>query len=112
MFSELRVPIHKSFERILRLGDEDAKPLAAMGLKLMEETGELAECINFELGYLPHKTMKEPLMGEAADVIQNVVAILAKAYPELSHEEILDDLADALEKKTDKWESVMVRQSK
>lgn len=109
MFSEVKRNLQKTCERIINLGRQDAKGMSNMGLKLMEEVGELAECINFQLGYLPHKTMKEPLVGEAADVVQNVLAILAKAYPDLDSDEIVALLFDHLEKKTDKWESVMVK---
>lgn len=100
------------FLRIINLAREDVKGIEPMGLKLMEEVGELAECINFAQGYLPHKQMKEPLIGEAADVIQNVLAILAKAYPDWTQSEIIRGLDNHLQKKTDKWESVMVKKSK
>jgi NTP pyrophosphatase (non-canonical NTP hydrolase) len=95
--------------RIINLAREDAKGVEAMGLKLMEEVGELAEAINFHQGYLPHKTMKEPLIGEAADVIQNVLAILARIYEDKSPDEILGELEEHLQKKTDKWESIMIK---
>lgn len=100
------------FLRIISLAREDVKGIEAMGLKLMEEVGELAECINFAQGYLPHKQMKEPLIGEAADVIQNVLAILAKAYPDWTQSEIIRGLDNHLQKKTDKWESIMVKKPK
>ena len=100
---------NKSFERIVKLSREDVKGPEAMGLKLMEEVGELAECINFQQGYLPHKQMKEPAMGEAADVIQNVLAILAKLYPTHTPDMIVAELEIYLDRKTDKWESIMVK---
>ena len=99
----------KIFKRILNLASQDSKSTEAMGLKLMEEVGEYAETINFAMGYLPHKQMKESPFGEAADVIQNAVAILGKLHPELSHERILEILEDQLILKTDKWESIMVK---
>ena len=95
------------FARIMKLGIEDGKDLGGMGLKLMEEVGEFAECINFQLGNLPHKQMKEPAIGEAADVIQNVLAILAKLYPDMSIDDLIRELSKQLELKTDKWQSVM-----
>lgn len=100
---------YTSAVRIINLAREDAKGVEAMGLKLMEEVGELAEAINFHQGYLPHKTMKEPLIGEAADVIQNVLAILSRVYEDKSPDEILGELEEHLQKKTDKWESIMVK---
>jgi NTP pyrophosphatase (non-canonical NTP hydrolase) len=98
-----------TIRRIVKLSRNDVKGPEAMGLKLMEEVGELAECINFQLGYLPHKQMKEPAMGEAADVIQNVIAIIAKLYPNHSPTEIVNALEYQLNAKTDKWESIMVK---
>lgn len=97
------------FKRILTLAADDVKGPESMGLKLMEEVGEYAETINFALGYLPHKQMKESPFGEAADVIQNVLAILRKLYPELSDDRILEILEEQLILKTDKWQSIMVK---
>lgn len=107
-----QVPSTKNtFERIVKLSRQDVKGPEAMGLKLMEEVGELAECINFELGYLPHKQMKEPAMGEAADVIQNALAILAKMYPDHTPAQIVAALEYQLDHKTNKWESIMVKKT-
>ena len=94
-------------DRIITLGKDDSKPLSVIALKLMEEVGEFAECLNFELGYLQHKVMKEPLIGEAADIIQVVLAILGKHYIEKSSAEIIELLQEHLIKKTDKWESIV-----
>ncbi len=109
MFSELQKPFQQTFERILELGYEDGKDLGSMGLKLFEECGEFAETINFHLGNLPHKVLKERPIDEAADVIQNVIAILSKVYADQNQQWIYDELMQALERKTDKWESVMFR---
>jgi NTP pyrophosphatase (non-canonical NTP hydrolase) len=98
----------EQFARIVRLGREDSKSPEAMGLKLGEEFGEFAETILFQCGHLPHKTLKEPPIGEAADVVQNVICILGVLYPGKSAHEIFVDLVHYLAKKTDKWESVMV----
>jgi hypothetical protein len=100
-----------SFARIVGLGRDDVKGPEAMGLKLMEEVGEFAEAINHACGYLPHKTMKEPAMAEAADVIQNVICILGRIYPDIPADQLLAGLAHYLETKTDKWENVLVRKS-
>jgi NTP pyrophosphatase (non-canonical NTP hydrolase) len=101
----------QSFARIVALGREDVKGPEAMGLKLMEEVGEFAEAINHACGYLPHKNMKEPALAEAADVVQNVICILGRLYPESSADELLATLTYYLETKTDKWEAVLVRKS-
>lgn len=101
----------QTFSRIVSLGREDAKGPEAMGLKLMEEVGEYAEAINHAGGYLPHKKMKEPAIGEAADVIQNVICILGVLYPDRTPEQLFAELAAWLEVKTDKWESVLVRKT-
>ena len=47
----------------------------------MEEVGEFSEALMHKMGFLPHKTMKEPLVGEAADVIITVLDTLSAAYP-------------------------------
>lgn len=93
-----------TFTRIAKLGRKDPKPLWAMGLKIGEESGELLEAVNHHLGMLPHKKMKEPLMGEVADVIQNAIAIAAKAYPKLTLTELITDIEYQMNLKTDKWE--------
>jgi NTP pyrophosphatase (non-canonical NTP hydrolase) len=85
----------------------EPKSLEAITLKLMEEVGELAEAVNHKLGNLPHKTMKEPLEGEVADIINCAIAVLVKAYPELSEEQIYDMLRFQSVKKTNKWVEVI-----
>ena len=105
----IRISIEDTVERIVTLAAADVKDVGAMGFKLMEEVGELAETINYKLGNLPHKKMKESPFGEAADAIQCVIALLSKAYPEQTPRQILTELAHQLNIKTDKWESVLVR---
>jgi len=63
--------------------------------------------INYSLGHLPHKTMKEPLSGEVGDVINTAFAILVKAYPECTQEELIKILLSGISKKNDKWERVI-----
>ena len=101
----------KNFNRILTLADVDAKGNEQMCIKLMEEVGELAEVVNHQNGWLPHKTLKESAFGEAADVIQCTLTLLRKLYPDLSHTEVLAQLSEHLELKSNKWESVMVRKT-
>lgn len=74
---------------------------------MMEEVGEFSEALLHKLGYLPHKTMKEPLEGEAADIIICVIDTMAAAYPDLSYEELNDMLIEQLVKKSRKWITVM-----
>lgn len=93
--------------RIAKLGRKDPKPLWALGLKIGEEGGELLEAINHSLGMLPHKKMKEPLMGEVADVVQCAIAIASKAYPKLTMAELLAQIEEQLILKTDKWEKAL-----
>ena len=92
------------FPRLIEMSRRDPLPLANMMVKLTEESGELAEAVNFHEGYLPNKTMKEPLEGEVADVINCAVAVLVKARPNLTDAELLTLLEAALRRKTDKWE--------
>jgi NTP pyrophosphatase (non-canonical NTP hydrolase) len=92
------------FSRLIEMSRRDPLPLANMMVKLNEESGELAEAVNFHEGYLPNKTMKEPLDGEVADVINCAVAVLVKARGSLSDAELLALLEAALLRKADKWE--------
>jgi len=96
---------------IANVSRDEPKPLAALGLKLGEESGELMEAINHHLGWLPHKVMKEPIEGEVADVVQIAVAILVRAYPNLDTEQVLDMLAKMLIVKTAKWQDVIAATS-
>lgn len=99
--------VKREFIRIIQhTRAHEKKPVANMMLKLMEETGELAEAVNHAEGYLPHKTMKEEPMGEIADVVQNAIAIAAKLYPELSAEELMVRLVIVLSEKNSKWEQI------
>jgi NTP pyrophosphatase (non-canonical NTP hydrolase) len=107
MTNETGVLLEKEITRIFDLAITDPKPLYSMGLKLFEEGGELSEAINYSLGNLPHKTMKEPLAGEVADVINVALTILVKAYQKSSKEELFTMLLMQLNKKSDKWESVI-----
>ena len=80
----------------------ERKPLEAMTLKLTEEVGEVAEQVNVMCGHIK-KDLKEPIEGEVADVLNCVLAILFKAYPEHSIYEILGKLNMAMEAKNKKW---------
>ena len=82
------------------------------GMKTMEELGEFSEAILSEQGELPHKMMKEPVAGEAADVIMCVLDTLAGVYPDKSIDELLDMINSQFEIKCAKWKRIMVENSK
>jgi hypothetical protein len=82
-------------------------PMTARGFKLGEEYGEFNEATNHKLGYLPHKTLKEPVEGEAADLIICVVDILQTLYAEKTNDEFLDLLEYQLMLKNDKWDKLI-----
>lgn len=63
-------------------------------MKVSEENGEFGEAILIERGRLPGKKLKEPALGEGADVIIATVCTLAKHYGSMPAE----DLADMLSK--------------
>ncbi len=99
----------QALEKALSLsrGNTNTLPVLARNAKLMEETGEFSQALLHKLGYLPHKEMNEPLMGEAADVILCLLDTLSSAYSELNPEQVLDSLTQQLLKKSQKWEKVM-----
>jgi len=82
-------------------------PVLARNSKIMEELGEFSEALLHKLGMLPHKEMKEPIEGEAADVIICVIDALAGAYPEMTAEGLTGMLEFQLGKKSLKWKTVM-----
>lgn len=92
---------------IARLGNEDPKCDYSLVVKLMEEVGEFAEAFNHSKGNLPHKTMKENIEGEAADVIICALSVLARVYKDKSPNEIIDILTLQLKLKSDKWLKVI-----
>lgn len=81
-------------------------PLGRNG-KLMEEVGEFSEALLHSMGFLKHKTMKEPLAGEAADIILCVLDTLASAHPELTSDQLVELVTSQLEIKHDKWKRVL-----
>ncbi len=91
----------------LSRGNTNTLPVLARNAKLMEETGEFSQALLHKLGYLPHKTMNEPLMGEGADVILCLLDTLASAHPEMDPNELLEALSEQLKKKSLKWKQVM-----
>lgn len=86
----------------------DKRPLSVRGLKLSEECGELSEAIAHQEGWLPLKQMKEPLIGEVADVIITAIDVLRDAHPtDISDEELMNMLDEWLKKKLDKWTGIV-----
>lgn len=85
----------------------DAFPVFARNTKVMEEVGEFSEALLHKFGFLPHKKLKEPIEGEAADVILTILDTLAGAYPELSAGELTEMLSAQIDKKSKKWATVM-----
>jgi acyl carrier protein len=96
----------QSFMDIDRLAKSEHKPPLAMFAKLGEEFGETGEALNITLGYITHKTMKEPLVGEIADLCQVALSLLVKMTPELSSKERMDLFLTHLERKNMKWAEV------
>lgn len=104
--------LEQIFYRILNLSEREKKPVLFKMVKVQEETGELSEATLFAQGYLPHKTMKEPLAGEVADVIICALNVLKASYPHLSNEELLGLLNHQFEIKSDKWEGIIANEEK
>lgn len=103
----------KRFKRLFEISCSPANtfPVLARNAKTMEELGEFSEALLHKLGHLPHKTMKEPIEGEAADIIICVIDALAGAYPELTPNELAAILTTQLSIKSQKWVRVMASRS-
>ena len=100
-----------NIDTILNLSSRWTAPVLVRHAKLVEESGEFAEAVNHKLGYLPHKTMKEPAMGEVADVIICVLDTARSLHLELSDDEFKAELQKQLDLKSKKWETVLVNPS-
>lgn len=85
----------------------NTKPIFVRLAKVMEEVGEFAEAIAYNQGFLPHKKLKEPVEGEAADVIITVIDTLVAAYPKLSEYQLCEMLLQQLDLKSDKWKNII-----
>lgn len=97
---------HQSFVDVFYQSKADIKPLNAKLGKLFEEGGELAECVNIHQGYITHKQMKEPLVGEVADVVQCALAILVDAHPDMPAGQLMELFLSHFERKNAKWAAV------
>lgn len=81
-----------------------------VGVKLMEEVGELAEAVLVVSGKMKHKTldMEDPVFEESADTILVVLDLLGKMYGKtMTDEEILARLQKYIAVKTQKWERIL-----
>lgn len=85
----------------------DNAPAPILGLKLMEEVGEFGEATLKHLGYLRHKEVKETPFGEAADIVNVVLGMLASMYPDLDSPKIIEELVVQIQHKKNKYESIM-----
>jgi len=100
--------IENVFHNLLEMtqNHEDA-PDWAMGLKLGEECGEVQTAILKANGFLHHKTLDEDVLHEIADVMNVCCSILTATYPNLQPIDIIDLLAEAMEKKGRKYAKVL-----
>lgn len=76
-------------------------------IKIIEETGELAEAIQFSQGLLPHKVMKEPVEGEIADVLITLLDTYVALNSTLTIDELLQKLQMQIDLKTEKWNKLI-----
>ena len=79
-------------------------PTLARSTKLSEEVGEFAEATLVTLGYID-KNLKEPQVGELADVILCSLDTWLSSNPGMSLEEATSELNNWLYTKTLKWAS-------
>lgn len=93
--------------RAISLSRRDNKPTLFKLGKLQEEGGELAQATLHHEGFLPHKTMNEPLAGEVADVMLVCLDILRACHPEHNDEQLVDLLMYQLGHKMNKWEKIL-----
>lgn len=91
----------------LNISRADKKPTLFKITKLQEEGGELAEAVLYNEGFLPHKTMKEPLVGEVADVMLVALDVLCASYPDKSNDELMAMLSEQLVLKSAKWKKIL-----
>lgn len=91
---------------VMSLHHYDPKPIEALGLKLFEEAGEVAEAINVNQGHLK-KTLTEPIENEIADCINCLMTILGRSYPGNSVYKNLALLAKAMKTKNNKYRSIL-----
>lgn len=100
--------LQEKFEYIVRFSQEkDNMGAHPMTLKIMEEVGEFAQAILKETGYLPHKTLKEDVICEAADIIITVLTALGNHYIDTTPYIIVKTLLDQIQLKQEKYEHIV-----
>lgn len=99
--------MHDIINEALNISRADVKPTLFKLGKLQEEGGELAQAVLHNEGFLPHKTMKEPLVGEVADVILVALDVYRASYPDLDNEQLIALLAEQMSIKSKKWKSIL-----
>ena len=97
-----------NIDTILALSTENTAELLFRHAKMVEESGEFAEAMLVESGYLRHKTLKESALGETADVMICLLDTSRKLYSHLSDQEFKDELQRQLDLKAQKWERIII----
>ena len=97
-----------NIDNILALSRENKAELLFRHAKMVEECGEFAEAMLVEGGWLKHKTLKEPAIGEVADVMICLLDTARKLYKHMSDQEFKDELQRQLDMKADKWERIII----
>lgn len=87
--------------------EEEPMTATELALKGSEESGEFSCAVLVETGAIRHKSLKEPAFGEAADTILCMVSSLAKLYPDMTPEEVAQELAKWLHIKQLKYDFVL-----
>lgn len=103
----MSITIEQAMRDCLALGKLENATAHALVIKLGEEFGEFCEAALKETGYLQHKTLKEDSFGEAADIINTLLAALQKLWPHMSDEVLLMYLADHVDAKRRKYEAIL-----
>lgn len=98
----------RRMKHLFYLGQErETAPVWALTIKLQEEVGEFSEAVLKHYKFLKHKVIKETPMEEAADIVNVIVAALAKTYPDMTPDELMIEFGNAIESKTRKYEKVL-----
>lgn len=89
--------------------EHEHAPTWAKIMKLSEEVGEFNEVMLHEYGFLKHKNKewKDTPIEEAADIMNTVMGILSKHYPDKTPEEISEELLMASKKKGNKYARIL-----
>lgn len=91
----------------LTRGDDAALEVFEKTTKLGEEVGELCEAVLAQFGRIRMKETTGTPLEEGVDVILMVTDILSSCYPEMSGEELMDEIGVMLIQKKTKWRKMM-----